>query len=205
MDINTNDYQLDSNNYIATEHPKKHIILANTLNVGFRHFSGWKHRDNGNYKKTAPFTVLKDGTVYQHYDPKYYSSFIKNLSLSSKSIVILLENLGWVTKNLDKNQFITWVGDIYSDQSEIFVKKWRGHEYWVAYEEKQVEATVNLVRYLCEQYDIPKTVISHNTMIDRPIDYQGVLYRSNIDKYNSDLNPSWDFNEFKNKIENDER
>ena len=48
---------------------------------------------------------------------------------------------------------------------------------------------------------IPKKIVSHNTKIDNLFDYTGVLYRSNLDKNYTDLNPSWVFDIFKEKLE----
>ncbi len=200
MTIDDTTHPLPYANFKPIETLKEQIILANTFNHDMRHVIGWKHRNNGEYKKTAAFTITTDGVVYQHFDPKFYSSLFTNHLINLKSIVILLENDGWLTKDLDKNRFITWVGDIYNGPI-VFEKKWRGHEFWSPYTEKQQQSVLELVRLLCSNFNIPLTAISHNTKIDNIADYKGVLYRSNLERHYTDLNPSWDFESFKNKIE----
>jgi hypothetical protein len=54
---------------------------------------------------------------------------------------------------------------------------------------------------LCDEFFIPNMAISHNTKVDTLSDFQGVVYKSNIEKYYTDLTPAWDFENFKNKLE----
>ena len=48
---------------------------------------------SGEYKKTSPFTVFRNGDIAQHYDSTKYSDFLGSKSVDKKVIVILLENL----------------------------------------------------------------------------------------------------------------
>ena len=43
--------------------------------------------------------------------------------------------------------------------------------------------------------------MGHNTYIKNIEDFNGVIYRSNYNKYLTDVSPAWDFKKFKNKIE----
>ncbi len=197
-------YKLLPNNYIPVECEKKLIILSHTFNNNMRHFIGWQNRYNGIYKKTAAFTISKSGLIYKHFDAKFYSRFLKNHDLNSKSIIILLENDGWLVKDNEKDEFLTWIGDIYKQPSEVIEKRWRGYTFWDPYTKEQLDSVVKLVKKLCKDFNIPFKVIGHNTKIDKFNEYQGVLYKSNIEKFYSDLNPSWSFELFKNKIEEKE-
>lgn len=201
MIINNVKYVLPLNNYISVETIKKQVVLGHTFNHDMRHVLGWLHRYNGEYKKTAAFTIDINGVVYQHFEPKYHSRYFNNSELDKKSIVVLIENEGWLLKDNMKNEFITWVGDIYNKSNEVVDKKWRGHDYWSSYNEKQIESAIELIKKLCCDFSIPMTSISHNTKIDNLVDYTGVMYKSNLEKHYSDLSPSWDFIKFKNKLE----
>ena len=200
MEINT-EYLLPVNNYTPIETIKEQIVLGNTFNSNMRHVKGWLHRYNGNYKKTASFTISKNGEIHQHFEPKYYSRILDSEKQNKKSIVILLENEGWLLKDDKKNQFITWLGDIYNLDG-VNTKKWRDYEYWTPYTEKQIESIVSLIISLCDEFNIPKLVINHNTKIDNLDDFKGILSKSNLNKNYTDLSPSWDFSVFINKIEN---
>lgn len=202
MIINEDKYVLSIDNYIAIENKKKQIVIGHTFNHNMRHYIGWLHRYNGKYKKTAAFSIDTEGIIYKHFDPKYQSKFFNNDDLNNKTIVILIENDGWLLKNNQKKEFITWLGDIYNKPDDVVLKKWRGYDYWCPYNEKQLESATYLIKRLCDSFLIPMTSISHNTKIENIIDNNyTVIYRSNLDKHYTDLNPSWDFERFKNKLE----
>jgi len=194
-------YALSEKNYVRQETKKTQIVLGHTFNHDMKHFNGWQNRYNGKYNKTAAFTIDAAGFVYKHFEPKYKSKFFEHEELNDKSIVILLENYGWLNKDSEKKEFITWLGDIYNKSSTVIDKRWRNNRYWDPYTLEQQDSCLSLISKLCEDFNIPKTVISHNTKIDNFFDYKGVLYRSNLDKNYTDLNPSWDFERFKEKLE----
>ena len=54
-------------------------------------------------------------------------------------------------------------------------------------------------------YNIPVKAISHNTNIDNANTYKGILYRSNFNKFYTDITPAWDCKDFKTKIERYEK
>ena len=194
-------YRLPSSNFISLESPKEQIVIGHTFNHDMRHFIGWMHRINGNYKKTAAFTIDSNGIVHKHFEPKYRSKFFNNVDLDKKTIVILIENDGWLTKDDKKNEFITWVGDIYNQNNGVIDKKWRGYNHWSSYCEAQVNSTIELVKMLCEEFSIPLVSINHNTKLDNLGDFKGILYKSNMEKYYTDLSPSWNCMMFNNKLE----
>jgi hypothetical protein len=84
-----------------------------------QHVISWTHRYNGEYKKTAPFTIGKDGVIYKHFNPKYQSLYFNDLDLDKNSILILLENDGWLIKM--KNKIILFHGWVYIYNGKIFL------------------------------------------------------------------------------------
>lgn len=201
MVLDEKTYVLSENNYIKEETKKTQIVIGHTFNDQMKHFFGWKHRYNGKYKKTAAFTIDAAGFVYKHFEPKFKSDFFNSDDLNDKSIIILLENYGSLSKDVEKNQYITWLGDIYNKPKEVIDKRWRNNKYWDSYTTEQFNSCLELIKDLCDEFNIPKKVISHNTKIDNFFDYSGVLYKSNLDKNFTDLNPSWGFEIFKEKLE----
>lgn len=202
MEINLDKYELDENNFYNTEFNKRQIVIGNSFSEKDYHIKGWKTRMGGSYKKTSTFTIFKNGQVHQHFDPAMYSDFLENKSIDKKIISIVLENNGWLQKDLITDEYFTWVGNIYNKSKDVFEKRWRGFTYWEPYTEKQIKSCAKLVNYLCERYDIPKNCVGHNTYIDGIEYFEGVTYRSNYHKDSTDLNPSWDFKRFKELIEN---
>lgn len=201
MFIDETKYNLESNNYYDTEFEKSKIIIGNTNNVGMNHVYGWKHRLMGDYKKTSTFTINRKGNIYQHFNPLYYSDFLGDKSIDKKSITISLENQGWLIKDILRDKYYDWVGNPYKRRVKVFEKRWRGQSYWDPYTPKQYNATLELIEYLCKEYDIPKKIIGHNTQLDNIQSFDGVTYRSNYYKERIDLTPAWDCKKMKDKIE----
>jgi N-acetyl-anhydromuramyl-L-alanine amidase AmpD len=201
MEIDSVTYSLNTNNYIDKEFEKRQIVLGNTLITDMKHVNGWKKRLGGNYKKTSTFTIDRKGKIYQHFDPKFYSDFIGDKSVDKKIITISLENQGWLLKDSLKDRYVDWVGNIYRRRAKIIEKRWRGFSYWDPYTPSQYKATLKLIEYLCNEFNIPKKIVGHNTQIENINLYEGITYRSNYFKEKTDLSPAWDFKKIKNKLE----
>jgi len=201
MKINKTKYELLDKNFIKEETIKKQIVIAHTGTNKMKHFIKWTNRLNGTYTKTAAFTIDFSGNIYQHFDPIYFSNILGNLEMDKKSIVILLENEGWLVKNDEKKCFINWIGHIYNKSENVIERKWRGYSYWAPYTIVQLNSAVQLANKLCEEFSIDKFAISHNTKIENLDDFKGVLYRSNLEKNYTDLSPAWSCEQFKNKFE----
>lgn len=205
MIVDTKSFKLSADNYVSIETNKTKIILGHTNNHDMKHFIGWQKRLNGKYKKTAQYTISSNGSVYEHFNPKYSSKYFKYHDLNSKSIIVLLENDGYLTKESGTEGFITWLSDIYKEENDVFEKKWRNLIYWSPYSQEQLDSAIKLIHKLCEDFNIPKVTVNHNTKINELGDFSGVLYKANLEKFYTDLNPSWDFEVFKSKLENYER
>lgn len=193
-------YCLGNNNFFQIETKKQKIVIGHTFNNNMQHINGWNNRLNKMYNKTAPFTIDKNGVIYKHFEPCFYSNILNNEKLDTESIVILLDNDGWLMKNEQKNLFFTTNWSIYSNIDNIFNKKWRGYEYWDSYTTDQINSLVDLVLSLCNEFKIDVNITDHNTKIDNSEYYYGILYRSNIDKNYTDLSPAFDFNGFRSKL-----
>ena len=194
-------YKLSNNNYVEEKTNKKRIIIGNTFSYDMNHVKGWETRYNGSYKKTAHYTISVYGTIHEHFSPDYYSKLMLNEKVNKTSIIILLENIGWlIESNLKEKEYIDYTGNMYN-QSNVFEKIWRGYKYWSEYTKEQEESTIKLVKELCTKYKIPLNVIAHNTNVNDANKYEGILYKSNFEKFYTDVNPTWNFEQFKNNIE----
>lgn len=201
MILDDKTFSLSPKNYIVTETVKRQIVLGHTGNLIPQNYGKWVNRYNGKYNKTAAFSIQKSGIVFKHFEPYYCSTYFNNIDLDKKSIVILLENEGWLNKDSESQKFLNWIGNIYNNPEEIVIKLWRKYMYWSPYTEEQFHATLELVKMLCDEFFIPRTVPQHNTKIDDLSGYTGILYKSNIDKTCTELSPAWNYELFKNKLE----
>jgi hypothetical protein len=201
MIINSKKYTLSDKNFINCESIKKQIVIGHTSTNNMRHYTKWVNRLNGRYMQTAPYTIDLDGKIYQHFDPICSSNILKNIELDKKSIVILLENEGWLTKDFEKKQLINWYGDIYNRAESVVEKRWRGYMYWAPYTDNQLDSAAWLANKLCEEFYITKFAVPHNTKMENHENFSGILYRGNLDKDYTDLSPAWNFEKFKIKLE----
>ena len=204
MKIDTETYALSENNYIKMETIKKQIVLGHTSAKHNHTMNKWYRRLNNTYTKTAAFSIDKKGVIYQHFDPIYCSNILDTIELNKKSITILLENDGWLAKDLEKNEYINWVGNIYNNPDDVVEKKWRRRLYWSPYTQEQFESAFFLVNKLCDDFYIPKLVTPNNVLMNEFGDYTGVLYKSNLNQRYTDLSPAWKFESFKYNLEKNE-
>jgi N-acetylmuramoyl-L-alanine amidase len=193
-------YNLDSLNYIEIESPKKYIVLTHSGRALENTFVKWKHRLGGKYTKTAHYSIDFKGNVFKHFEPIYCANNIGHIDFDKKSIIVQLENEGWLDVNKN-NEFCNWIGDIYNRPDEIVEKKWRGYSNWAPYLPSQFKSALELVSELCDEFFIPKVAVPHNTKVDNLDDFSGVIYKSNIEKNFTDLSPAWNCEEFKYKLE----
>lgn len=195
-------YKLKKSNYFQKVTTKNQIVIGNSLACGMAHYDLWLKKINGNFKGTYSHTITLDGKIYQHFNPKYFSTPLNIKNYDKNIISIVLENEGSLYKNAKDNKLITWDGTIYNRDSEIVNIKWRNRSKWAPYSEKQMDSLVNLCKKLALDFNIPLDVSVHNTKIDNVGEKKGIYFRSNYSLNYMDVSPAFDFEVFKNKIEN---
>ena len=193
--------ELTGFNHIGRWKNKKQILLTHTSRDGVEYVSSLKNRYNGNYTKVPHYFIRKDGRVFQLIDPETYSDYLKEYKNQKQTIVITMENLGWLKKNPLNASYINWIGNIYSEG--VYERKWRGHFFWDPYTDSQMKSLQQLCLALCERFDIPKTTIGHNVKVDNVEFYEGIVTRSNYSSEVTDLSPAFDYEEFLKVLENE--
>jgi N-acetyl-anhydromuramyl-L-alanine amidase AmpD len=183
------------------EKEKKQILLTHSGRNIMDYMMSIKYRFNGAPKRLPHYLIGRDGKVIQVLEDKYNSNFSSNDRVNSKSIVICLENLGWLEKVPLKLHHINWIGNIY--KGDVFDKKWRDYFFWQPYTDIQLEKTAELCKNLCEKHKIELKCVGHNTKVKGIESFLGILTKSNFDDFATDLSPAFDFEKF-NKLLNDE-
>ena len=178
---------------------KKQIILCHTSRDVEEYLTSLKFRYDEKYDKIPHFVISQKGDILQLLPETGNSNFFYDTNINQNSIVICLENLGWLEKKPLSNQYINWNGGIYI--GEPYEKKWRDYFFWHPYTEIQMEKTLILCEKLCEELKIPKKFSGRNTKIEGIIKFDGIVSRSNYDSRFTDLNPSFDFEKFIKQIE----
>jgi N-acetyl-anhydromuramyl-L-alanine amidase AmpD len=179
---------------------KKHqIILTHTSRIVSEYLQTLKYRYNGDFKRVPNYIITREGEILKLLENHEHTNYFGEPNINRNSVIITLENLGWLEKEPLTDYYVNWIGDIY--KGNVYEKKWRDHYFWQPYTEKQLKSTVELCKEVCKMMSIPVSIIGHNTKINGVHRYEGVVTRSNFSIENTDLSPAFNFEEFLKKIE----
>jgi len=182
---------------------KKQIILCHSFRPKENYLNGLKYRKNGEYGKIPNYFITKEGEILNLISDDSYSKFFSDSDVNRNSIVICLENLGWLNKTPLGLSYSNWIGDIYS--KTIFERKWKDKIFWEPYSEEQLSSLVELSKKLLTKFSIDNKFIGHNTKVDGTKLFNGIVCRSNYNSRYTDISPAFQYEKFKKIIENDER
>ena len=186
---------------LKIEKEKKQIVLTHTSRPFLDYYNSLKYRFNKNPIKLPHYIISRDGKIVQVSNDLTNSNFTSNNSINYKSIIITLENLGWLEKVSLKNYHINWIGNIY--KQKVFDKKWRDYFFWQPYTDIQIKKTAELCKFLCDKYNIELRFVGHNTKTKGVESFLGILTRSNFDDFATDLSPAFDFEKFDKLLKNE--
>lgn len=181
---------------------KLQIILTHTSRSLPSYLLSLKYRYNGSYQKIPNYVIARDGKILQLLGNSEHSNYFLEPNINRNSIIVSLENLGWLQKEPLKDYYVNWIGDIY--KGNVFEKKWRDYFFWQPYTDSQIKSTENLCEKLFDEMSIKHRVIRHNTKINGIEKYEGVITRSNFDTIFTDVNPSFNWTEFLKNIEDEQ-
>jgi len=179
---------------------KKQIILCHTSREVEEYLTSLKFRYNSKYDKIPNYLITKNGKILQLLPDEGHSNFFTEDNINRNSIIVCLENLGWLEKKPLTNYHINWKGSIYNQ--EVYEKKWRDFFFWEPYSDEQMKSTAELCLHLTEILKIKKMCVGHNTKIDGVENFEGIVSKSNFDGRYTDLNPSFSFDTFNKLIHN---
>jgi N-acetyl-anhydromuramyl-L-alanine amidase AmpD len=181
---------------------KKHqIILTHTSRNINDYLLSLKFRLNGKYRKIPNYIITREGKILQLLGNTEHSEYFKDPNINRNSIIISLENLGWLQKEPLTDHYINWIGDIY--KGNVFERKWRDYFFWQPYTESQIENLGKLCNELFETVKIKPQIIEHNTKINGIEKFVGVITKSNFDTNFTDVSPAFKFNDLLKYIKNE--
>lgn len=188
-----NTYFTNNERILKTDCFKNKIVLTNTSQNINSHLNKIKYRYYGNYDKIPTYTIDRFGIFYIHANPNNITNYFNSSEIDSNSIIISLENVGWLSKQDDS--YRTWDNQKYTNN--IVDKMWRGKQYWADYSEEQYLALSQLLNYLFNEYAINKYIVDNNVFNNNSHKINGVINRSNFNKDYYDLTPAFNFNKLK--------
>jgi N-acetyl-anhydromuramyl-L-alanine amidase AmpD len=180
---------------------KKQIILCNTYRSKTNYLSSLDYRFNGKNKKIPNYLISREGEILSLIPDDSYSNFFNDNDVNKNSIIICIENLGWLKKTPFDGSYCNWIHETCKD--DIFEKKWRDKMFWQKYTKEQYLSLTEICQKLIKKFSINKTFIGHNTKVDGIKIFNGIVCRSNYSNRYTDISPSFDFDEFKKIIENE--
>lgn len=186
---------------IGKQKKKHQIILAHTSRNINDYLLSLKFRFNGKIKRIPNYIITREGKIIQLLGDTEHSEYFKDPNINRNSIIISLENLGWLQKEPLTDHYINWIGDIY--KGEVFEKKWRDYFFWQPYTESQIENLGLLCKNLFKNVKIKPQLVEHNTKISGIEKYRGIVTKSNFGVNYTDVSPAFKFNELLKKIENE--
>lgn len=191
-------------NYLSVgiNNNKSKIVLCHSSREANEYLSSLKYRFNGKYRKIPNYFITQEGIILELIKPEEYSFYLKESESNEDSIVICLENLGWLEKETLNNYHINWIGNIY--KGKVFEKKWRDYFFWHPYTEEQVISCAKLCNMLLKTFSIDKKYIGHNTKVDGIEHFDGILTKSNIKQDYTDLSPAFNFELFIKYLEDEQ-
>ena len=181
---------------------KKQIILCHTSREVGEYLSSLKFRYNGSFDRIPNYVVTREGKVLQLLSNTSHTNYFPDENVNRNSVIICLENLGWLEKKPLSNSYINWKGSIYNQQ--VYEKKWRDYFFWQPYTTSQLKSTADLCNQLIQTLRIENRCIGHNTKVEGITNYEGIVSKSNFNSNFTDLNPSFNFEAFRKLLENEQ-
>jgi len=200
--IDKKKYKANQKNYYKSTHKKRKIILFDSLRKSDYHLIRLINRDNEQHKTWNTYTINRDGIIYEHFNPKYYSDYYGVKTFDKESISIVLENMGGLDYDEELNVFYNSLNEV-CDNDKVFQRNWKGFSFWEKYTDEQIKSLVDLILILTEKFKIPIKTIGFNNFNEKSGAFNGILCRSNLDSNYYDVNPSFDFTLFDNMIYKD--
>jgi hypothetical protein len=198
MHIDKDTYRIKKYNRYNTTPNKIQIIISFSLRKNNYHITHLQHKEYGRSKKWNTYSISRDGEIFEHYKPKYYTDYMGIKDVDKKSISIVVENMCSLLKN-DNGDYINWLNEL-CPKDNVIEKKFFGSKYWELITEKQYDSVIVLCNYLCEQFNIPKKIIDFHYYNENVKNFKGIVFKSNYFENSTAIHPLFDIQKIKENI-----
>jgi N-acetyl-anhydromuramyl-L-alanine amidase AmpD len=193
--------RLKDGQYFAEQSEKKQIYLHHTAGNG--NAEGVSRFWNSNDSQIATaFVIGENGTIVQCFSSKHWAWHLgidsqdfatrglpyKNLNKLSVGI----EVCNWGMLKEKNGKFFNYVGgEINPSYVTTLDTAYKGYKHWYKYTDAQIESLRQLVVYLCETYDIPKTYRKEIFDLDNEAfkGSKGIFTHNSVRKDKADIYP----------------
>ena len=195
---------LPKNCYNPNLYVKNKIYLHHTISSTVESSWNWWSTQQ-NFVSTA-YIIDKDGYIYECFNPNYWAWHLGKYAskiYNKHSVGIELVNEGPLVRKSDGNY--TWFdGKGKYETKNVYTLNgiWRNYLYFATYPNKQIKATIELLKYLTDKFNISKKMCP-NLNFDKKLiesnDY-GIQYHCNVLDTNTDISPAFPIEEVQSKL-----
>jgi hypothetical protein len=193
--------RLSNAQYFHEESEKKQIYLHHTAGNGNPVAVSRWWNSNGDRIATA-FVIGERGSIVQCFSSKHWAYHLgidsqdfsahglKYQNLNKLSVGI--EVCNWGPLKLKDGKYYNYVkGVVDPSMVTTLDTPYKGNIHWYKYTDEQIESTRQLVEYLCDTYDIPKTYRSEIFAIDKEAfkGTAGIYTHNSVRKDKADIYP----------------
>jgi N-acetyl-anhydromuramyl-L-alanine amidase AmpD len=187
---------INDNQYFKEKQFKNQIVIHHT--AGGSNADNVMHGWNFNVERIATAYLIDGlGVIKQAFEPEYWAYHLglksgNNLSLNKGSIGIEVCNWGQLIKKGDK--YYNYINKEVPENEVVFLKKFRGFEYYHKYNDLQLASLKKLLNELCAKFAINKKYnsdmwdISPNALKGVNGIYTHVSYRSDKNDMSPQIN-----------------
>jgi hypothetical protein len=129
MDINF-DFFDESNEFERSVKTK--IVIINTKYSLNDYINKISKLYLGKYNKIPSYLISKSGLTYQFYPDNVVHEYYQDKKINNQTIVVALENVGWLTYIVGQNKCIDWKGLTITD---FITKEYLNKSFWDMYPE----------------------------------------------------------------------
>jgi len=188
---------LDSKEYYDEVCRKKQIVLHHTVSKKGHglYVKDTFSADQGKSTIAVPYIIDINDTVYKLFEPDRWAYHLgikgmDNIRLCQDSIAIEIVNEGPLKKVNNKYYWFDgkqeYHGEVYEHSSD-----WRGFRYFAKYDETQYKTIAELIKLLCDKYNINKSIVKHFNYDVKLLKYEGIIMHSNVRADKTDLHPGF--------------
>jgi N-acetyl-anhydromuramyl-L-alanine amidase AmpD len=204
MTIDTTTLRLSNGQYLPQQHPKELIVLHFT--AGFSCASAHRTWEANLDRIATAYGVDPDGKAYQFFPPEawaYHLGVEATSRYDQRSIGIEIANVGPLKLDRTGEHLCYWPKDFTArfcglNETHRYLKKsYRGVDYWAVMPELQQRAVGELVRHLCQRFDIPLQWTSAAELgeycLPAMYGYRGIATHTNFRTDKWDVGPAFDW------------
>jgi N-acetyl-anhydromuramyl-L-alanine amidase AmpD len=199
---------LPTTQYFPQTTEKRTIVLHHTVGGSARSTYKWWCTDRqaatGEERRVGTaYLVERDGTIYEVFPPECWAYHIGlgDGPLERRTIGIELCSEGGLVRRVDDlwgiGQSLGPVDKLFESGRAYHIPQgWRGFTWFDHYDEPQIQATCQLVRWLCQQFHIPSAMPRATEWLSpanpkRWAEFAGVIHHALLRSDKSDLHPGF--------------